>query len=551
MTTSSLEAARKCLLFSGLKADEINDALSAFSVVNFVEGAVILSKNTENNKLLIITAGEVTVSNEDLILATLSPAELVGESSLTGNISTATLKAKTTVECLEIDKEGFLKLSAQYPQLPISVVKIVFQRLKSSNETALQEAHNRERILQEKVDERTEQLQETLRGLEQSKAVLEETAKFKDQFLASMSHEIRTPMNAITGMVRLMLNRNQDKENLKYLNAVKQSADNLLVIINDILDFSKIQAGKMDVESIAVNLSEVLAGVQNTLNFKADEKKITLAISVADDVPQTIASDPTRLTQVLLNLVGNAIKFTSEGEVRVLISKQNIGHNKEVLKVEVIDFGIGILAENLAKLFQSFSQAESGTTRKYGGTGLGLSISKQLVELMGGHIGVKSEWGKGSNFWFTLPLKKMEADVKPEIIESKPITLPPKLRILLVEDNDFNVMVAEDTLKELIPDVQLTIAENGQIAIDILAKEMFDLVLMDIQMPEMDGYIATEFIRNQLPEPIKSIKICAMTAGVTQAEIEKCFAVGMNDFVPKPFEPKELLAKIGRLVGED
>jgi len=381
-----------------------------------------------------------------------------------------------------------------------------------------------------------------------------ESAKFKDQFLANMSHEIRTPMNAIVGMTRLMLKREQDQENLKYLGAIQHASENLLILINDILDISKIQSGKMHIEQIPISLRATINGCFSTLIYKCEEKGLQLKLEIDSSIPDSIISDPTRLNQILINLVGNAIKFTKEGEIILRVStavKDNPSSTDfQFLKFEVIDCGIGIEKGKTAFIFDSFTQSSSSTARKYGGSGLGLSITKQLVSLMGGSIDVISEINKGSNFFFTIPLIASNMD---SVIASQQSNMDYLLKaknlkgisLLLVEDDSFNQIVAVDTLESLIPEIKITIAENGLLACEKAQAEKFDIVLMDLQMPELNGYEATEKIRQ-----FSSIPIIAMTADALKTDNDKCLAVGMNDYISKPFEEANLIDKIYKQVNK-
>ncbi len=381
---------------------------------------------------------------------------------------------------------------------------------------------------------------------QKEKEVAERTAHLKHQFMANMSHEIRTPMNAIVGLTRLLLTKEPAPEQMRYLNAIQLSANNLLVIINDILDLSKIEAGKIIIEHIDFDLREVVNSVKDMLMVKVEEKGIELRVTIEDNIPKRLIGDPTRLNQILINLAGNAVKFTEKGHVEIKVTQQKKDSNLW-LKFDVIDTGIGIGTEYVDTIFDSFTQAGADTTRKFGGTGLGLTISKQLSGLMGGEISVSSILGVGTTFTSLIPFG--ESDVqefvkKESVLDEKSMDRLNRLKILLVEDNEFNRMVAEDTLKETIPGVRIQMAVNGQDAVDRLRKEMFDIVLMDIQMPVMDGVTATKTIRATLPEPARSVRIIAMTANVLQEDVAQYFEIGMNAYVSKPFQTDELLLKM-------
>jgi len=385
--------------------------------------------------------------------------------------------------------------------------------------------------------------------VERSKA--EEAKKFEQQFLANMSHEIRTPMNVVIGMTNLLLKTSMSEQQQKYMNAIKDSSENLLVIINDILDLSKIEAGKIDFENIHFSLAETVNLVHTTLRFKAEEKGLHMIMDIDTSLPPMIIGDPVRLSQVLLNLAGNAIKFTEKGSITIKCKKLKEENKKVSIEFSVTDTGIGIAEEIVPKIFESFTQASSDTTRKYGGTGLGLTISKQLVELQAGSIHVKSTLGEGSTFSFILPYQVGSEMTKKEKVRNPDPQLLDELRkkkILLVEDNPFNQIVATDTIQDLIKGIQLEVAANGRQAVEMLKKNQYDLVIMDVQMPEMDGYEATKYIRNNFPAPVKDIPIMAMTANVIKEEIEKCFDSGMNSYIAKPFDPEDLFSKISSLL---
>ncbi len=385
------------------------------------------------------------------------------------------------------------------------------------------------------------------------KEVAERTAFLKQQFMANMSHEIRTPMNAIVGMTRLLLGKETRPEQVRYLDAIRISADNLLVIINDILDLSKIEAGKIVIEKTDLAIREVMQSIGDMLMLKAEEKGIELRVSVDDAVPQRLIGDPTRINQILINLAGNAVKFTEQGYVSVTASLQEEKDGKKWIRFDVTDSGIGIATDHVDKIFDSFTQAGSDVTRKFGGTGLGLTISKQLTNLMDGDISVKSEPGKGTTFTLLLPFE--ESTVQPSahvstVVSTEMMQHLDRAKLLLVEDNEFNRMVAEDTLKDVFPNITIDIAVNGQEAINRVQKEKYDIVLMDIQMPVMDGVTATRHIRS-LPAPTGSVKIIAMTANVLKEDVDQYLVAGMDAYVSKPFITDELILKMASVLACD
>jgi CheY-like chemotaxis protein/HPt (histidine-containing phosphotransfer) domain-containing protein len=369
--------------------------------------------------------------------------------------------------------------------------------------------------------------------------------------MANMSHEIRTPMNAIVGMTRLLLGKEPRTDQTRYLNAIRQSADNLLVIINDILDLSKIEAGKIELEKTDFSLKEVMQSMKDMLLLKAEEKQIEFRLEIDPGIPHRLKGDPTRINQILINLAGNAIKFTEQGYVEVNAFVQKREGSKMWLQFDVKDTGIGIAPDYVDTIFDSFTQAGSDVARKFGGTGLGLTISKQLVSLMGGDISVKSELGKGTTFTMVIPLEESEVQLpaaSESTVDAAIMRRLNKVKLLLVEDNEFNRMVAEDTLKELIPDIIIDIAVNGKEAVARVSQEPYDVVLMDIQMPVMDGVEATKVIRETLAAPAKDTKIIAMTANVLQEDVMQYFKVGMNGYVSKPFQTDELLLKMASVL---
>ncbi|MCU0333541.1 MAG: PAS domain S-box protein [Chitinophagaceae bacterium] len=372
-----------------------------------------------------------------------------------------------------------------------------------------------------------------------AKAKAEDSARAKEVFLANMSHEIRTPMNAILGLSRQLRKTELNASQRLFLDSIGTASDNLLVIINDILDFSKVQAGKMALERITFEPAELLRKMLAMLQHRAEEKGLWLELQIAPDTPACLVGDPYRLQQVLINLVSNAIKFTEKGGVRVSVKPEELMAGVCSLQLVVSDTGIGIDESQLDSIFDPFTQEYRSTTRKYGGTGLGLSISKQLIELMGGTIKVESRKRIGTSFTLKLVLPVGHvADLPAEKTPASYGTLHGK-RILLAEDNSMNRLVATTVLRPYGADI--VEVENGQLALDAIQSDHFDLVLMDVQMPVMDGITATQRIRQYAGD---ELPIIALTANALLSEKQACFAAGMNDFVPKPFEEEQLVSKI-------
>ncbi|MBX2966675.1 MAG: response regulator [Cyclobacteriaceae bacterium] len=370
--------------------------------------------------------------------------------------------------------------------------------------------------------------------------------KAKEQFLANISHEIRTPINGIAGMASLLSKDQNKDERETYLNAISHSAENLKVIINDILDLAAIESGKLNFEKIGFNLADLLPSLISTFKYQAEEKKIAIDYTLDEKANRILIGDPVRLNQVLINLISNAVKFTHTGSILVNARVQKEQKGKCWVEISVTDTGVGIPEEKLKTIFESFSQADASVTRRYGGTGLGLTIARQLVELQHGTIKVKSKEYVGSVFTITIPYeistaKKISTLSVTERDQKKKISSAQPLRVLLVEDNDINRLYAQSILRNW--HCETDFAENGLVAIERLKAKLYDAVLMDIQMPVMDGYEATRVIRMMAP-PANAVPIIALTANATKADIDRCLEAGMDHYLPKPFTPEDLFNKL-------
>ncbi len=386
--------------------------------------------------------------------------------------------------------------------------------------------------------------------LRKEKERAEMATQAKAQFLSTMSHEIRTPLNAVIGVTHLLHQNNKSPEFTKMLDTLKFSSENLLVLVNDILDFNKIESGQIIFEESEFKLSDLIKSIESSLKYKATEKNLNVYIEYDSSIPQVLIGDPVRISQILNNLTSNAVKFTHEGKITITVKKTKESNDKVQLYFEVTDTGIGIAKDKQQVVFDRFTQASDDTTRKFGGTGLGLAITKQLLSLMGSGINLESEPGKGTRLYFKLKLQKSK---KTELPENKALTTDLSevdmsgIKILVVEDNEVNQFVVSQFLESWNADVDYAI--NGKEALRKVAGDEYDLVLMDMQMPVMDGYTATRKIRELPDEHYKKLPIIALTASAMLEIRRKIMQSGVNDYISKPFNPKELFYKIAKHSG--
>ncbi|MDZ4796100.1 MAG: response regulator [Bacteroidota bacterium] len=389
----------------------------------------------------------------------------------------------------------------------------------------------------------TLKLVEEKNNAERAKLVAEDAAKSKQQFLANMSHEIRTPMTAIIGFTQVLLKTDLSENQNEYLQIIKRSGHALLVLINDILDLAKVDAGKMTFEQIPFKMEFFMSNMLKMFDIKIQEKNLELVKEYDNKIPEILIGDAVRLHQILLNLLSNALKFTAKGKITVAVRLLNEDKEKATIEVAITDTGTGIPEDKLESIFENFQQATSSTSRIFGGTGLGLAICKQLIEKLGGTISVKSKVEEGSTFSFTLIFQKTNGESKKENEEVELGREIKDIKILVVEDVKLNQLLMRLILDDF--KFKYDIADNGKIAIEKLQTETYDIILMDLQMPEMNGLEATEYIRNTMNS---KIPIIALTADVTTVDVEKCKAVGMTDYVSKPIDERILYSKIVELL---
>lgn len=412
------------------------------------------------------------------------------------------------------------------------------------------------------VAERTGELEISNRQLTSAKEVAERASESKSQFLANMSHEIRTPMNGVLGMADLLARTSLEERQRRYVSNIRLSGENLLTVINDILDFSKIEAGKFHLDKHDFNLRKIVEDQMGLFADGAHQKELTFSHSIADEIPSRVRGDSNRVRQILVNLVGNAIKFTDQGEIAVRLFQTDISGHTLRMRLEVSDTGIGIAAEDQPRLFNSFQQADNSPSRQYGGTGLGLSIVKQLANLMDGDVGLISTPGKGSTFLVDFSLE-IAADKDDEKAENQPPLYSTagdglsssasqsslNARILLAEDNEINQLVAVEHLETF--GCSVHVATNGRQAVDACQNGQYDLILMDCQMPEMDGFQAVQLIRKYENDTGRRTPIVALTAHALPEDRQKCLEAGMDDSLSKPFKAEQLFSIMERWLPEE
>lgn len=542
-----LEIANKELAFQNIEKEKRAEELTK---ANY---ARILIEASLDPLFTINTAGKITdLNNASATITGFSREELIGTDFF--DYFTEPQKAKEVYK--EVFSKGFV---ADYP-LTIkdykltdvlfngSVYKDEFDKVQGVVMVA-RDITEQKRIENELIEARvfaelaTEIAEETQKRAENAMHIAENAVKSKQQFLSNMSHEIRTPMNAIIGFTKVVLKTELTAKQNEYLSAIKVSGDALIVLINDILDLAKVDAGKMTFEEIPFKMASSINAMLHLFETKIQEKNLKLVVKYDKNIPEVLIGDSVRLHQIILNLVSNAVKFTSKGHITVDVKLIEEDAEKVNIEFAITDTGIGIPKEKINNIFDNFQQATSGTSRLYGGTGLGLAIVKQLVEQQGGTIKVKTKVDEGSEFSFRLDFRKTDVGAAFNIINEELEREVVGIKVLVVEDIALNQLLMKTLLDDF--EFESDIVSNGLLAVEILSKKTYDIVLMDLQMPEMNGFEATKHIREVMK---LDVPIMALTADVTTVDLEKCMAVGMNDYIAKPVGERLLYSKILELV---
>lgn len=483
-----------------------------------------LAMNNENNKARKILYGIVLPGQDKMI--DLFAEMIVYEQKKIDDLST---QAQLSIKNINKSIYSIIALSLSFIIIISTIVIIKIKKIQNE----LIESHN---DLEKKIEIRTHDLSKAMKAAKQS-------AIAKSQFLATMSHEIRTPMNGVMGMTQLLESTKLEKTQSEYVQAIKNSGKLLLTVINDVLDFSKLDSNKVSLENIDLDFKKLCQDVIKLLKVNSDKKGLNLELNYSDDAHNIVSGDPSRLRQILFNLLGNAIKFTENGYVKLSITNYKGTESHVALHIEIEDSGIGIKDENRNNIFQSFTQADNSTTRKFGGTGLGLVICKQLIHLMDGAIDFKSVYGEGSTFFIDINLPKGRVT---EIIEKdKNRDLSNNQftgKALIVEDVTVNQIIAKSMLDSM--GLNCDLASDGKLAVEKCHQNKYDIVFMDCRMPNMDGYEATKIIREQQKESDSHLPIIALTANATEDDRKKCIESGMDEVIHKPFQVKELEAAL-------
>jgi len=522
------------------KRDEEHKRLIESIIVNSND-AISLSKVTEEDKEPTI----IFINNTFLETTGYEPSEIIGHKlSILFGESTDKIELNKLYDCIYAKQKTEIEVICYTKQQQEYWVSLNASPIPDESGSITHWVFILKDITERKKIEDT---------LYRSKTEAESSAQQRADFLSNMSHEIRTPMNAILGLTEIMLQENHEPKFMENLQSIKFSADNLLVIVNEILDYSKLDAGKVRIERISFNINQIFKELDKTIGLRAREKNLRFICSLDKECPQFLMGDPVRLNQILINLAGNAIKFTHEGSVKVTGDVLHKDDNSVKVLFTVTDTGIGIPDDKLHLIFESFTQAYTDTTRLFGGTGLGLTISKRLIEMLEGEIHVKSKVGEGSSFSFelTYDISAQNAEIveKEKEKEKKQNDLS-GIKVLIAEDNRMNQLVARQIFKKWNVDIQ--IANTGLEAVQLLSQKNYDVVLMDLQMPEMNGYEATEFIRDEKTNVLNhNIPIIALTADAFSETRQKVIDIGMNDFLMKPFKQEELFQKITQFLNND